>query len=106
MLGVPIGAPVLATQLHTGFEDEHIPRIKESLKLGIEEFKPRQLLVYASEKGANIVDECRLPCEIIIVPTVKKLAKPKESYKETDPHLLELRKRKRGFERTKTTGGQ
>lgn len=105
MLGVPVGAPVMATQLHTKLVEDD-PRIKQALIEGVEKFRPGQLLVYASEKGANIVDDCKLPCEVVIVPTVKRVAKPKESYKETDPYLIELRKRKKGRERTKSTGGK
>jgi hypothetical protein len=106
MAGVPVGSHVIATQLHTGFDDEHIPLIKESLKLGVEKFKPQQFLFYVSDRGAEIVNDCKLPCEVVMVHTIKKFAKPKDSYKVTDPYLKELRRRGgKGFERAKTTGG-
>ena len=99
LIGVPKNSPTLATQLHTGFEDEHIPLIKESLMSGLDILRPRQFLVYAGNRGREIIEDLKLPCEeVIILPTIK-LMKPQTQKKEEDPYLVELRKRKKGRER-------
>jgi hypothetical protein len=108
LLGVPVGTPTLATQMHTWIRDLVIDRIKFSLIEGLKIIKPGQFLVYSSEKGREIINDIKgdLHCdEIIMVPCAKEVRKPKESWKETDPHLLELRKRKHGREGKKSIGG-
>lgn len=108
LIGVPKGTPTLATQLHTAIDDMSIERIKYSLISGLDLIRPGQLLVYSSEKGREILDEIKgdLACdELIVLPTAKEVRRPKESWKEEDPYLLELRNRKHGREGRKTTGG-
>jgi len=108
LVGIPIGTPTLATQLHTWIRDLVVDRIKESLITGLKIVRPGQLLVYASEKGREIINDIRgeLACdEIIMLPSAKEVRKPKDSWKETDPYLLELRKRKHGREGQKSVGG-
>lgn len=98
LIGVPKGTPTLATQLHTAINKNTVPRIKESLIKGLKLIRPGQFLVYSSEKGREILSEIKgdLACdELIVLPTAKEVRRPKKSWKETDPHLLELRKRKK-----------
>jgi hypothetical protein len=97
LIGVPKDSPTLATQLHTSITDETIPRIKDSLLKGLDIVRPGQLLVYASEKGEEILNDIRqhLPVqELIVLPNAKRVRRPKESWKEEDPYLLKLRKMK------------
>ena len=99
LLGIPKHPPTLATQLHTGFTDEHIPLIKESLLSGLKLLEPGQFLVYVSERGANIIEDVRkdLPVgEVIMLPTAKKVRRGSRA--ETDPVLRKLRQKKRGWE--------
>lgn len=99
LLGVPKNPPTLATQLHTGFSDEHIPRIKESLLSGLKLLEPGQFLVYVSSRGADIIEDIRndLPVqEIILLPTAKKVRRGSRA--EMDPVLRKLRQKKRGWE--------
>jgi hypothetical protein len=108
LLGIPIGTPTLATQLHTWIRDEVIDRIKESLIEGLRIVQPKQLLVYSSVKGREILDDIKGELcveELITVPCAKEVRRPKDSWKETDPFLLELRKRKHGREGNKSVGG-
>lgn len=99
LLGIPKHPPTLATQLHTGFTDEHIPLIKESLLSGLKLLEPGQFLVYVSERGGNIIEDVRndLPVqEVILLPTAKKVRRGSRA--ETDPVLRKLRQKKRGWE--------
>lgn len=100
LAGIPNKPPTLAVQLHTKIADENIPWLQKCLVEGLRELLPGQLLVYASEKGMQVISdiENELPVgELIIVPTAKKVRRP-ESRAELDPYLKELRKRKRGWE--------
>jgi hypothetical protein len=99
LLGIPKKPPTLATQLHTGFADEHIPRIKESLLEGLKLLEPGQFLVYVSERGGKIIEDIGNDLatdEVIVLPTAKKVRRGTRA--ETDPYLRELRRRKRGWE--------
>ena len=99
LLGIPHKPPTLSTQLHTGFEDEHIPLIKESLKSGLKLLEPGCFLVYVSERGGSIINDIRdeLPVgELVVLPTAKKVRRGSRA--EADQYLLELRKRKRGWQ--------
>jgi hypothetical protein len=97
LIGVPKNSPTLATQLHTSITDETIPRIKDSLIKGLDIIRPGQFLVYASEKGEEILNDIRqdLPVqELIVLPNAKRVRRPPDSWKEEDPYLLKLRKMK------------
>lgn len=97
LLGVPRNSPTMAVQLHTTLRNENTARVRESLIEGLNILRPKQLLVYASVVGEEIIDEVRgeLAVEdIIIVPSAKRIRRPPDSWKETDPHLLKLRNMK------------
>lgn len=97
--GIPKNTPTLATQLHTGFEDRSIPEIKKAFMEGLDILRPGQLLVYVSNRGANLIDDIRkdLPVEeIVMVPTVKTVRRKLYSGTEAepDPYLRKLRQKK------------
>ena len=100
LLGIPKNPATLATQMHTAFLDEDIPRLQQYLVDGTALICPGQLLVYVSERGAQLVEDVRSSLatdKIILMPTAKKVRRT-ESRAEQDPYLKELRKRKRGWE--------
>lgn len=92
MAGVPVGAPVLATQFHTTMDDDSIVRHQKNLELAINLLQPKELLVYVSEKGKRVVEGANLSCQVVMLETAKK-ARKVNKHKETDPVLLDLRKR-------------
>lgn len=99
LAGIPKGTPTIATQLHTGFTEESIPEIKKSLIEGLGIIRPGQILLYVSNRGANLIDDIRkdLPVEeIVMVPTVKTVRRKLFSGTEAepDPYLRKLRQRK------------
>jgi hypothetical protein len=110
LAGIPKNSPTLATQLHTDFTDESIPEIKKSLIERLGKIQPGQLLVYVSNRGANIIEDVRLELpvdEIIMVPTVKYVRRNQYSgtqSQESDPYLKQLRNKNKGGWKTK--GGQ
>jgi len=95
LLGIPYEAPVIATQFQTSFDDEHIPAIERNLKDALGILRPKHLLIYASKKGREMVEKFDLPCSITVLSTSSELRKKAVRHKESNPHLLEIRKRSR-----------
>lgn len=98
LAGIPVEAPVLATQMQTAFMEDRIPAFQKNLEVAINKiFKPKQLLVVASEKGKEILNDTSLNCEVVILETAASVRKSNKEV-ETDPELLELRRKgKRGM---------
>lgn len=97
LVGIPKYAPVVATQFHTKFPDSRVAKLRSDLREAIEIVQPDTLLVYASDRGKDLVEGTSLNCKIkILNVTAAKVRKPK--HKESNPHLLELRKRKKDKE--------
>jgi hypothetical protein len=95
LLGIPVDSPVISTQMHTGFSDENVPALQRDLRRIVEILQPTTYLFYASERGRKLIEEADLPCKTVILPTASSKRKQFKREKETDPKLLELRKRKR-----------
>lgn len=103
LLGIPKNAPVLAVQLHTAIDEENIPLLREDLREAVDILTPKTLLVYASDKGRALVGGCKLPCNIVILPTARMKRMRFKKEPEKDPVLMELRKRKKGREHAHVT---
>ena len=92
LAGIPIEAPVLATQMQTAFEEDRIPAFQKNLETAINKiFKPKQLLVVASKKGKEILNNTSLNCEVVVLDTAASVRKSDREV-ETNPQLLELRR--------------
>lgn len=91
--GIPFEAPVIATQFHTKFAEESVSRLQQELEQAVRLIKCKQLLVYVSNRGRELINNTNLPCDVLMLDTAKSFRVPKK--KIDDPELLELRKRKR-----------
>jgi hypothetical protein len=98
LAGIPIEAPVLATQMQTTFDEDRVPDFQRNLELAINKIcKPKQLLVVASRRGKEILEDTSLNCEVVVLDTVASVRKSEKEV-ETNPELLELRRKgKRGM---------
>jgi hypothetical protein len=95
---MPLGAtPVVSTQMRTDIEKEFIKPLQDALIESVDYLQPEQFLIYASKKGRKLVEDIRdkLHCEIVLLPTVDEVRRKLVKRKETDPAILELKKRKR-----------
>ncbi len=108
LAGIPHGALVVATQMHTGFAEEHVEGLQMALITAITKIQPRQLLVYASKRGEKLVeaiggDITELGCEMIVLPAVERKRRIFARQAEKDPLLLKLRQHKREGEPARAT---
>ena len=103
LMGIPYEAPIVATQFQTDFDEENISKIEKNLVDALNILKPKMLLVYAGKKGREMIEKFSLPCDLRVLVTSSELRKKEAREKETDPHLLELRKRRRGKEAARAT---
>ena len=103
--GIPPSPPVVATQMHTGFAEEHVEGIQAALISAINQLQPQQLLVYASKRGEALVEAVRgkLQAEMIVLPAVERKRRIFARQAEKDPLLLKLRQRKREGEPARAT---
>jgi hypothetical protein len=95
LIGIPKSPPVVATQMHTKFEDEHVPTLRLGLEQAVSLLKPKTLLVYASERGAEVVNGADVQCDVVILPSASIVRRGRVREKETNPWLKDLRKRGR-----------
>ena len=105
LAGIPPAPPVVATQMHTGFADEHVPGIQSALIQAIHRVRPKQLLVYASIRGEALVEDIRgrLDCDMRILPAVERKRRVFAKQAERDPVLRQLRRRRREGEPARAT---
>lgn len=104
LLGIPYEAPIVATQFQTAFEEENVSKIEKDLKDALKILRPKHLLIYASKRGREMVANFDLPCDVTVLQSSSELRKKAARHKETNPHLLEIRKRSnRGKEARRAT---
>ena len=103
LMGIPYDAPIVATQFQTEFDEENVPAIERNLRDALNLIRAKHLLVYAGKKGRAMIEKFDLPCDLTVLKTSSEVRKKEIREKETDPHLLELRKRRRGREAKRAT---
>lgn len=103
LMGIPYNAPIVATQFQTEFDDANIKDIENNLRDALTIIGAKRLLVYAGVRGREMVEKFDLPCDLTVIKTSGEVRKKEARIKETDPHLLELRKRRRGRETKRAT---
>jgi hypothetical protein len=103
LMGIPYDVPIVATQFQTEFDEENVPSIERNLRDALKLIRAKHLLVYAGKKGRAMVEKFDLPCDLTVLKTSSEFRKKEARIKETDPHLLELRKRRRGRETKRAT---
>jgi hypothetical protein len=94
--GIPIGAPVISTQMHTKFPPEHVPILAKGLEEIESILKPKQFLIYANARGREVVEKANLKSEVVLLPTVRDKRIKFARKAESDPAMLDLRRAKRG----------
>jgi len=103
LMGIPFNPPIVATQFQTEFDQERVPIIERNLLDALDILKPGHLLIYAGKNGREMIDSFNLPVPTTVLRTSSEVRKKEARVKETDPHLLELRKRRRGRETKRAT---
>lgn len=105
LMGIPYNAPIVATQFQTDFDDDedNVKKIENNLRDALIIIGAKRLLVYASARGREMIEKFDLPCDLTVIKTSSEVRKKEIRVKETDPELLELRKRRRGREATRAT---
>lgn len=105
LMGIPYGAPIVATQFQTDYDesDDNVKAIEENLFGALKLVDAKHLLVYAGKKGRAMVEKFDLPCDMTVLKTSSEFRKKEARKKETNPHLLELRNRRRGREAKRAT---
>ena len=105
LMGIPYEAPIVATQFQTDYDDavDNVKEIEKNLFDALVIIGAKRLLVYAGARGREMVEKFDLPCDLTVLKTSSELRKKEARVKETDPHLLELRKRRRGREANRAT---
>lgn len=105
LMGIPYEAPIVATQFQTEFDPsvDNVKAIEKNLFDALVIIGAKRLLVYAGVRGREMVEKFDLPCDLTVIKTSGEVRKKEARIKETDPHLLELRKRRRGRETKRAT---
>ncbi len=105
LMGIPYEVPIVATQFQTDYDDavDNVKEIEHNLHDALVITGAKRLLVYAGARGREMIEKFDLPCDLTVLKTSSELRKKEARVKETDPQLLELRKRRRGKEASRAT---